>query len=1095
MINGLSQWALGIDIPDIPLEVMVKSPPPVIMFLIDDSTSMNASILAESDNRSLSTYLYVFNDPENHVVTSLISQHTIIPPELNESWKARCVSFNHMYYDPLKTYDPWPHWTVIANQESENNNAHMDHPRFHPLTATYLNLDEPYFTTGSMILSHAHFFSFDDLNDNHILDPEELLFLIELSGTKKQICAWQIIEPQYGTNQENMTGIPFSQLPDSIRLDTNNEPITYTSQRQNFANWFSFHRRKELEIKYQVGSLIDHSNPAYIGLYSFNQSLNVPVSYIDHTSMTHQSKINLLKAVYSYISEGDSPLRHAYQIIGDYLETGKNSVINGRSPFNQNSDADACRQAFVIVLTDGYYNGPSPDIGNIDGDNLSPYRDSYSNTFSDMVMYYYERDLAPAIPNMVPPVSSDLSKHQHLVPFIIVFGSQSAQAYDHMSVDHYPVWPKPLPGTGQTIIDLYHGALNGRGLFAKAGNLSDFTDIKRQIHLQLHDSQSRTSQTVQLGQQIQGKKRIIKASYNPAIWTGDLKAYDIMPTEINNTSSSIWSATEQLENLFDQQRHIFTFNGDTGIPFQENNMDVSIVTTEQVKMIRQQSLGDIVHSSPLIVNQMVWVGANDGMLHAFDLNTGIEKLAYLPHKFWPYLHLLADPEHHHTFFVDGNLYAKQINDQVLLCVAAGRGGKGVFCLDITTTDQAIQNERNFAKKLVMWEYAPSDDPDLGYIQQAYIVHSNHNHQPVVIFGNGYNSDGKQAFLYILNALTGLPLKYNGQTCKKGIELPSMSNENGLSTPALVDINSDNRVDFIYAGDLQGNLWKFDCQSSNPNQWHVFYETEYDKSPAPLFQAQSSNGIVQPITIRPEVIRHCDSRFSGYLIMFGTGKYFESIDIDKQDPQSLYVIWDWADFWHTQKEEPLSTVKHRYLGAFNSLMDGYPNIRKPDHTPSNVTLSCQDIDRLDHTETIPSVDWDPASDRPHIGWYMDLHSGERVISPLTYLGSNILMFNSFTPNGQPCRSSGTSRMYVINISTAVNYQEFFESMSGAKMSPFFQPVIGLMTQPLISFQGNDQIILYLSSSDLPSISQITLTMDTSHDLKGLFDQKIFYWKAY
>ena len=1090
-----TQRAQGLDIPNIPLEVLVKSPPPVIMLLIDDSTSMNASILANSENNSISPYFYVFNDPENHIITSLISEHTVIPPEKSDSWQARCVSFNQMYYDPHQHYKSWPYWNEIAGLSSDNTNAHMNCPRFHPLKSACLNLDEPYFENESIVLSHAHFFSFDDLNHNDRLDTEETLYLIELSGSQQHICAWRIIDPLSGLKADNIERIKFSQLPDSLRLDTDNEPLSYTFQRQNFANWFSFHRRKEFEIKYQLGHLMDIINEAFVGLYSFNQSLNVSAQFIDQQENTQLSKIALLKTIYSYISEGDSPLRLSYQIIGDYLDTGKQSTINAISPLIQNTDADACRQAYVIVLTDGNYNGPEPDIGNIDGNYPKPYNDSYENTFADVVMYYYERDLARDIPNMVPSSGSDLANHQHLVPLIVLFGSEAIQQYKTISIDHQASWPKPLPEKEQTQLDLLHGAINGRGFFANADNFSEISEVIRQLSLHLHENQSRTSGIVQVGNSIKGNKCLIESFYNPDTWTGDLKAYEIQSDDKKQESSIIWSANEQLEKLSDNNRHLFTFNGHIGISFQENNFDASIISDKQIRTIRNKPLGDIVHSSPLIVEERIWIGSNDGFLHAFDLNTGVEKLAYFPKMFWHHFSELADRDSKHQFYVDGNLYAQKINDQLLLCVALGRGGKGVFCLDITSTNNEMINESEFASKLVKWEYASSDDADLGHVQQAYIVDSNADHQPVVIFGNGYNSERKQAFLYILNALTGQPLKWNRESCKKGIALPAMGKENGLSTPALVDVNFDNTVDFIYAGDLQGNIWKFDCQSENPNEWHVAYENEYDNTKEPLFQAISSAGIVQPITIRPEVIRHCDSRFMGYLVVFGTGKYYEKTDIVNNDTQSLYVIWDWDDYWKSQQNESMSTVNNHYLGSFNTVMDAFPDIRKPNHTPSHITLSRQDIDMIGNTEAIPSVNWDPASDRPHVGWYMDLHSREKIISDLTYLGSNILIFNAFTPDDQSCQSSGMSRMYVVNISTAANLQEVFESMNHSNLLAFSQPISGMLSQPLISFQGRDQMIMYLSSSGLPGISQIVLTLGDNNQLKQIFDRRVFYWKTY
>ncbi|KPA18898.1 pilus biosynthesis protein, partial [Candidatus Magnetomorum sp. HK-1] len=253
---GAIQTALALDIPEIPLEVLVQSPSPIIMLLIDDSSSMNASILASPDNEILSNYFYVFDDPENHVLTSLTSLQTIIPPDQAGSWQARCSGYNRLYYNPHKIYFPWPYWSDIQ-EELKDKKANLNCPPYHPLKSKCLNLDDPYFTNENISISHAHFFSFDDTNANAILDFDETLFLIELSGKDQLLLVHKIIQPDLGIAKENMEQVSLSQLPESIRLNTSGEPMNYTHQRQNFANWFSFHRRKEFVIKYQMACLVD----------------------------------------------------------------------------------------------------------------------------------------------------------------------------------------------------------------------------------------------------------------------------------------------------------------------------------------------------------------------------------------------------------------------------------------------------------------------------------------------------------------------------------------------------------------------------------------------------------------------------------------------------------------------------------------------------------------------------------------------------------------------------------------------------------------------------------------------------------------------
>ena len=106
-----------------------------------------------------------------------------------------------------------------------------------------------------------------------------------------------------------------------------------------------------------------------------------------------------------------------------------------------------------------------------------------------------------------------------------------------------------------------------------------------------------------------------------------------------------------------------------------------------------------------------------------------------------------------------------------------------------------------------------------------------------------------------------------------------SGGNGLFSPALVDIDMDDKIDFVYAGDLKGNLWKFDLRDTNPLNWKVF------NNGSPLFKTKTG----KPITAQLEVVRHPLKK--GFLVLFGTGRYLEDSDKTISTIQSFYAIWD------------------------------------------------------------------------------------------------------------------------------------------------------------------------------------------------------------
>src|SRR6056297_1144649 len=122
--------------------------------------------------------------------------------------------------------------------------------------------------------------------------------------------------------------------------------------------------------------------------------------------------------------------------------------------------------------------------------------------------------------------------------------------------------------------------------------------------------------------------------------------------------------------------------------------------------VRYGSIGDIVHSAPMYYQGTVYIGSNDGMLHAVDSATGEEKFCYVPNLVYDHLGELVQPNYSHRYYVDGTADAAEVNDQDILVCGLGKGGKGYFCLDITNPDAMTPDN-------VKWEYPQSTDDDMG----------------------------------------------------------------------------------------------------------------------------------------------------------------------------------------------------------------------------------------------------------------------------------------------------------------------------------------------------------------------------------------------
>jgi type IV pilus assembly protein PilY1 len=272
--------------------------------------------------------------------------------------------------------------------------------------------------------------------------------------------------------------------------------------------------------------------------------------------------------------------------------------------------------------------------------------------------------------------------------------------------------------------------------------------------------------------------------------------------------------------------------------------------------------------------------------------------------------------------------------------------------------------------------------------------------------------------------------------------------NGLSTPVLIDTNFDEKVDYVYAGALQGNLWKFDLTSSDFNNWEVaFFES--GTTPQPLFQARDPSGEPQPITTKPDVMFHCEyPEKNGYMVVFGTGKYLGEADISDTQVQTVYGVWDFSDdeddteylgaFRSGTSPQALSNMtlsgttvtllqQTEVFGQFvdvdgNGLDDDDPFIRVISNNPADWTTTSLDAASDCSPAGLEEDDCDPngvgteADPVLNVGWYFDLpQARERIISDLQIRIGNAV-YISFTPDDSPCGSGGTSIVHETNACT-------------------------------------------------------------------------------
>ena len=412
---------------------------------------------------------------------------------------------------------------------------------------------------------------------------------------------------------------------------------------------------------------------------------------------------DLLAILYSIDSNGNTPLRTALQNVGRYYSQDDGYTGNlGSSPYWTEEDGGGCQHAFAIVISDGYWNGSSPGVGNQDSGKGSPYADSHSDTLADVAMYYYSNDLASGLTDVVPTTTCDQAAYQHMVTYTISFGVLGTLTPDtgdpcflNPATPH-PTWPNPTSSDAAKIDDLWHAAVNGRGIFFSAQDPQQLVDSLVSL---MQDIEARTSSGASVsvnGEELNSGTILYQSTYETSGWTGDVVAYPVDPDtgEVIRTSDRIlWKASEKLQAIPWASRNILTYKGSglttfdgtyAGMPFTWDNLTTdqksdlgsdlvsgSDAETRAMNLVdylrgneisgfraRTRRLGDIVHSAPYLFINSIYVGANDGMLHVLDASTGIERLAYIPGHVFPNLSSLGEIDFQHKFFVDQTPYIR-----------------------------------------------------------------------------------------------------------------------------------------------------------------------------------------------------------------------------------------------------------------------------------------------------------------------------------------------------------------------------------------------------------------------------------------------------
>jgi len=363
----------------------------------------------------------------------------------------------------------------------------------------------------------------------------------------------------------------------------------------------------------------------------------------------------------------------------------------------------------------------------------------------------------------------------------------------------------------------------------------------------------------------------------------------------------------------------------------------------------------------------VFIGANDGFTHAINATSGVEMFAYMPSSVFTNAVALTTPgygtvSNPHQYYVDG---PASVGDayfggswHTIFVGSTGGGGKSIFALDVTSPT-------SFTAANVLFEINVADVPELGNVLGTPLITRLPDGRWAVVFGNGYNNATGQAYLVIVDLANPTSI----------IKIPAgPSGANGLSGPALYATLGTTTAAF--AGDLQGEMWKFDLSSTSPSSWGVAYGTT--SSPLPLYVARGPNNEVQPITSAPTLGRNPQRGFA-LMVYFGTGQFFATGDniVPSTPPvQSVYGILDGAAISVTNRTVLAPKIMSTQTATTRTVNEGI-------------------------------INWASVS-----GWYLDLldynttvGKGERSISKPLLLFDR-LIFTTVTPSQTTCAAGGT-----------------------------------------------------------------------------------------
>lgn len=913
-----------------------------------------------------------------------------IPPTVQMAW-VRSSDYNPLYYNPAKTYSPWsPAYTTSSQTYS---NATPTAAKSHPaLGSTTMNLtanqastasDGKFtFTVGMTIPSGATNVScytggapssLPHTVTNSRWMCKATVSYYPATYWMKESCTVDSSETSNCTTAWDGSTIKRYEIKSGNTFPSGR---SYADELQNFANWFQYYRKRRLMLAAAMGGVLENMTGLRMGVVAFNSN-STPTMYDADNSTAANNARAVAGIFYRNEGSGGTPTRTTFAYIRNQFDTNTNIIQY------------ACQRNAAFIITDGFANDGAvtpPTYSQSTYGSGVPYQSIASGSLADQALAYFTLPLrssgAGALAlDKVPlgdqtKTNPDPNDDLHVNTYAVTLGMKgTVWPANTNAFASPPTWPTPVSNTASMIDDLWHATINGRGQMYLANDVdstivgiqSGLSDIKSQEGAQSSVAVSSFNLLASDGQ-------AYEASYNPAGWIGDLtaSAVDINSGSIAGTPT--WSAGTLLNARDWTTRVIFTSNGNLGggLGFTEANVGATVnpdsgtyTNSGVVEYLRGNRTGEgttyrtrgsligaVINAEPVvdIDTGVAYIASSEGMLHAFNTVTGAEEWAFVPNGALSSIGQTVMREYAFKTKLDGTPSIGSYGSSSKLLVAGmGAAGRSYYALDVSSPKSLSETD---AANQVKWTFpSPSQSayqPYVGYtVGRPWVVKSSSDGYVALVtsgYDNGYTIGDGKGRLWMLNASTGAVIREFVTTAGTNAA------EAGLSQIAVYQ-EDDGSARYVYAGDLLGNLWKFDLNTGTTTLLAVL---------------RDASGNPQPVMTSPQL-----TKINGKaVVMVGTGRLLDITDFGSTNVHTIYAVTD-GDF--------------------------LPNAR------SAMTALSHDTAAGTITGT---VDW--ATKR---GWFLDLPAGQNVnVDPKFVLGW--LYVNANTAGGSNCAQSAFGyRIYV------------------------------------------------------------------------------------